>query len=373
MVRTFLSLLHVDLGFNPAQIGIVEINPAKAINHNLDRQKLFFQQVLERIQAIPGVTAAAETSSVPALFGGGFVPIDVPGTTHSESWRALLEFCSEDYFRTLGLALQQGRTLSRADIDSAAQVIVINRTLATKYFGKTDPVGRRIRVIGFDQMREEPHASPYFEIIGVVADFKNMDIRRPSEAQAFAPYTISTIGPRNIVVRSTVKPESLDADLRRAIWAVDSNVAVSESGSVEYWLGRTTFSPPHFGTIFLGTFAAVGLALAGIGVFSVMAYTVTLQTHEVGIRMALGAQRGDVLRMVLGKGLRMIATGAIAGLLFSYALTRLLAAQLWGVSPTDSWTFSAAVLLMLVAGTAACILPARRATKVDPLIAIRCE
>ncbi|HEY6253406.1 MAG TPA: FtsX-like permease family protein [Candidatus Angelobacter sp.] len=269
--------------------------------------------------------------------------------------------------------MQQGRTLTRADIDSARQVAVINHTLATNYFGKADPVGKRMQVVGFDRLPGESHASPYFEIIGVVADFKNFDVRLPSKPQAFVPYTLSTVGFRNIVVRSTVKPESLDSDIRRAIWAVDSNVAVGTSGSVENWLDRREFSPSHFGTIFLGALAAVGLALAGIGVFSVMAYTVSLQTHEVGIRMALGAQRGDVLRMVLGKGLRLIVAGVIVGVLSSYALTRFLANQLWGISATDSWTFSAAVLLMLVAGTAACILPARRATQVDPLIAIRCE
>jgi putative ABC transport system permease protein len=373
MVRTLLAMVHVDLGFDPAQIGFAEIHPAKAINHRLDRQKLFFQQVLERVQAIPGITAAAESSSIPALLEGGHAPIDVPGTTHSENWTALVEFCSENYFRTLGLELQQGRTLTRADIDSATQVAVINRTLATNYFGKADPVGKRLQVLGFDRLPGESHASPYFEIIGVVADFKNAGVRLPTEPQAFVPYTLSTIGFRNIVVRSAVKPESLDSDIRRAIWAVDSNVAVGESGSVENWLDRTEFSPPRFGTIFLGTFAAVGLALAGIGIFSVMAYTISLQTHEVGIRMALGAQRRDVLRMVLKKGLRLIVAGVIVGVLSSYGLTRFLASQLWGISATDSWTFTAAVLLMLVAGTAACILPARRATQVDPLIAIRCE
>jgi putative ABC transport system permease protein len=373
MVRTFLKLVHVDLGFDPAQTGFAEIVPAKAINHSLDRQKLFFQQVLERVQAIPGVTAAAESSSIPTLLPGGYAPIDVPGITHSENWGAMLELCSEDYFRTLGLPLQQGRTLTRADIDSAAQVAVINRTLATTYFGKADPVGKKIQLKGFDQIPGEPHTSSYFEIIGVVADFKNFGVEGPSKAQMFVPYTISTMGNRTILLRSTVKPESLDADIRRAIWAVDSNVAVGTTGSVEQWLDRITFSSSHFGTIFLGTFAAVGLALAAIGVFSVMAYTVSLQTHEVGIRMALGAQRGDVLRMVLGKGLRLIAAGAITGLLSSYALTRFLASQLWGVSATDSWTFSAAVALIIVAGAAACILPARKATQVDPLIAIRCE
>ncbi|HEX7284698.1 MAG TPA: ABC transporter permease [Candidatus Angelobacter sp.] len=373
MVRTFLALRHVDLGFDPARIGFAEINAGKAIDHNLDRQKVFFQQLLERVQAIPGVTAAGETSSIPALLAGPYAPIDVPGITHSERWGAMLEFCSEDYFRTLGLQLQHGRTLTRADIDSAAQVAVINRTLAIKYFGKADPVGKRMQVVDFDKIPGQTQASPYFEIIGVVADFKNFEVRLPSEPEVFVPYTLSTAGFRNIVVRSSVKPESLDSEIRRAIWAVDSNVAVGASGSVENWLDRTSFSPPHFGTIFLGTFAAVGLALAGIGVFSVMAYTVSLQTHEVGIRMALGAQRGDVLRMVLWNGVRLIVAGVIVGVLSSYGLTRFLANQLWGISATDSWAFGAAVVVMLVAGTAACILPARKATQVDPLIAIRCE
>jgi putative ABC transport system permease protein len=372
MARSFLALRQVDLGFDPEQVGFAEVFPAKSVSHKLDQQKLFFRQVLERVHAIPGITSAAETSSIPALVGGGHVEIDVPGITHSEQWGALMEFCSEDYFQTLGLQLQKGRMLTRSDVDSSAQVAVINRTLATKYFGHTDPVGKKLKFIGFDQIPDEPH-SPFFEIIGVVSDFKNRELRLPSEPQAFVPYTISAIGNRAILVRSVVKPESLAPDIRRAIWAVDSNVAVGESGSVEHWLNRTSFGAPHFGSIFLGSFAAVGLALAGIGVFSVMAYTVSMQTHEVGIRMALGAQRGNILFMVLFKGLRLIAAGVVTGLGASYLLTSFLASQLWGVSRNDPRIYGAVIVIMIAAGAAACLLPARKATQVDPIIAIRCE
>jgi putative ABC transport system permease protein len=373
MMRSFLALLNVDLGFNPERVLFAEIDLAKTGDHKLEQQKLFFQQALARVRAIPGVTDAAETSSVPGLLEGGFAPIDVPGLTHSEHWAALMDFCSEDYFRTLGLQLQQGRIFTGSELDSAAQVAVINHTLAAKYFGKADPVGRKIKVIGFDRFPREHHSSDLFEIIGVVKDFKNRGPRIPAEPQAFVPYTISTIGFRVIIVRSAVKPESLAPELRRVIWSVDPHVALATSGLVRHYLDLTSFSVPHFGSIFLGMFAGIGLVLAAIGIFSVMAYTVALQTHEVGIRMALGAQRGDVLRMMLLKGLRLIAAGVIGGLFASYALTRFLASQLWGVSTSDSWTYSAVVVLTIIAGVAACFLPARRATQVDPLIAIRCE
>lgn len=372
MLRSFMALAAVDLGFNPQQIVFAQLFPAKPGSHQLEHQKLFFQQVLERVQAIPGVTSAAETSSVPALSGGGFARIDVPGLTHAENWGALMDFCSEDYFRTLGLQLQRGRVLTKNDVDSASQVAVINHALVAKYFGKIDPLGKRITFVGFDQIPGEPH-SPDFEIVGVVSDFKNRELRIPTEPQAFVPYTTSTMGQRNIVVRSAVKPESLLPDLRRAIWAVDSNMALGASGSVEHWLDRTSFSVPHFGSLFLGTFAGAGLSLAAIGIFSVMAYTVSLQTHELGIRMALGAQRGNLLRLMLLKGMRLIAAGVIVGLVASYTLTRFLASQLWGVSANDSRTYVAVVMVMIATGTAACFLPARKATQVDPLIAIRCE
>jgi putative ABC transport system permease protein len=145
------------------------------------------------------------------------------------------------------------------------------------------------------------------------------------------------------------------------------------SGSIEDWLRQTSYKTPRFGMVVLGTFAGIGLALAIVGIFSVMAYTVSLQTHELGIRMALGAQRDDVLRLVLLKGLRLIAAGVIAGLLSSFVLTRFLTSQLWGVSANDAWTYSAVVALILAAGVAACILPARKATQVDPAVALRHE
>jgi predicted permease len=372
MVRSFLALLRVDLGFSPAKIYFTGVSFAKSSYDKVDEQKRFFQQVLERVQAMPGVNAVAASSSVPALGGGESTEVEVPGRMHSEKWSARLEFCSEDYFRTLGLQLLGGSLIARSDVDSARKVVVINQELARKYFGQENPVGKKIKFKSFDNWPDAPH-NAYFEIIGVVADFKNQGLQEPADPEAFLPYTITTIGPRFFLVNTALDPESLMPDVRRAVWAVDSSVAPGANGSIEHWLQETTYKAPRFGFTLLGAFAAIGLVLVSIGVFSVMAYTVSLQTHELGIRMALGAQRRDILRMVLLKGLRLIAAGMIAGLLASFGLTRLLANQIWGISTTDSWTFCAAAAIIIIAGLAACFLPAEKATQVDPLNAIRCE
>jgi putative ABC transport system permease protein len=326
MVRSFLAQLRVDLGFSPAKISFTGVNFGKSSYDKADEQKRFFQQVLERVQAIPGVTATAESSSVPALGGGETTEIEVPRKMHSEKWKARLEFCSEDYFRTLGLQLPRGSLIVRSDVDSARKVAVVSQALARNYFGQESPVGKKIKFKSFDDWPDAPH-NAYFEIIGVVADFKNQGVQEPADPQAFLPSTISSIGPRVLLVNTALDPESLMPAVRRAVWSVDSSVALGANGSIEQWLQETAYKAPRFGFTLLGGFAAIGLVLVSIGVFSVMAYTVSLQTHEFGIRMALGAQRRDILRMVLLKGLRLIAAGMIAGLLASFGLTRLLASQ----------------------------------------------
>jgi putative ABC transport system permease protein len=223
-----------------------------------------------------------------------------------------------------------------------------------------------------DDVPDAPHHAG-FTIVGVVADFKNVSVLGPTMPEAFIPFSISTFGGRIILMRTTLDPESLMPEVRRAIWAVDPNVATGANGTIDHWLRETSYKSPRFGLGVLGAFAGIGLALAIVGIFSVMAYNVSLQTHELGIRMALGAQRGDVLRLVLLKGVRLITAGVIVGLLSSFGLTRFLASQLWGVSANDSWTYAVVVALIAAAGVAACLLPARKATQVDPMIAIRCE
>ena len=191
--------------------------------------------------------------------------------------------------------------------------------------------------------------------------------------EMFVPYTVTGAFDRGIMVRTSAPPLSLLNSVRREIWAVDPNIALTLTGSLEDFLKQFSFAEPRFSLVLLGVFASVGLALVALGVFSVIAYTVARQTHEIGIRMALGAGAADVVRMVLRMGLQLVGLGVGLGLLASFAVTRVIANQLWGVSPRDPLTLVAVVAVVALAGLAACYFPARRATKVDPLVALRCE
>jgi putative ABC transport system permease protein len=189
----------------------------------------------------------------------------------------------------------------------------------------------------------------------------------------FVPYTVSGAFMRGVLVRTRSAPEALLNSVRREIWAVDRNVALTNTGTLKEFLKRFSYAEPRFSLVLLGVFAGVGLVLVGIGVYSVIAYTVSRQTHEIGVRMALGAGRGDVLRMVVWAGLRLIAIGVALGLLASVGVGRVIASQVWGVSPHDPATFAAVVTVMTLAGVSACYFPARRAMRVDPIVALRYE
>jgi ABC-type antimicrobial peptide transport system permease subunit len=216
-------------------------------------------------------------------------------------------------------------------------------------------------------------ANPVFEIVGVISDAKNRGIQEPPMPESFVPYTITGAFLRGILVRTSGPPEALLSSVRREIWGLDRNVALTDTGSLTEFLKRFSYAEPRFGLTLLGVFASVGLLLVAIGVYSVIAYTVSRQTHEIGIRMALGAGGGDVLRMVARMGLRLVAIGVVIGLAASLVVTRIAASQIWGVSPHDPLTLSIVVTVMVAVGFAACYVPARRATRVDPMIALRCE
>jgi len=216
-------------------------------------------------------------------------------------------------------------------------------------------------------------ADPMFEVIGVISDAKNNGIQDPPMPEMFVPYTVTGAFDRGILVRTSPPPLTLLKDLQREIWAVDRNVAFTLTGSLEDFMRRFTYAEPQFGLVLMSVFAGVGLLLVALGVFSVIAYTVSRQTHEIGIRMALGAGRSDVLRMVLTMGFQLLGLGVALGLFGAFAATRVMANQLWGVSPRDPVTLATVVGVVAVAGLAACWFPARRATRVDPLVALRYE
>jgi len=371
MMRSFFALTHVSLGFNPDRILVARLPLPQGRYDTAAQKRLFFQQLLRNLAALPGVTAATETSSLPP-YGGITSEVVIPGKSHSEKWEAMFQLCSEGYFATLGRPLVLGRLLSASEVDSARHVVVINQTLVHKFFGKENPIGQKIKFKQFDEFSDGPKDA-YFDIIGVVADAKNRGLQEDIMPEAFVPYTVTGAGQRGILVRTAMDPDAMLASVRRVVWGVDHNVALTLTGSLESYLKRFSYSQPELGLVALGIFASIGLTLVIIGVFSVMAYSVSLQTRDIGIRMALGAGRTSILQMVLGKGLRLVATGMGIGLLASIALTRLMSSQIWGVSATDPLTFGGVILVVLGVGVAACLIPARRATEVDPLVALRYE
>ncbi len=371
MMCSLFALQHVDLGLTPDHILVARTPLPKGRYDKAEQKAIFFRQVLDKITALPGVVAATETSTLPP-YGGIPSEVTVPGKTHAEAWRSIFQLCSEGYFPTLGIRLVRGRLLSESDVVSARHVIVVNQTLVRSFFSNDDPIGKSIKFNLLDTVPESPKDA-YFEIIGVVADVKNRGLQESPQPEAFMPYSVSGAFERGVLVRTAVEPMSMLLNVRREIWSVDRGVALTLTGTLEGYLEQFSYSQPRFGLILFGVFAGIGLALVAIGVFSVMAYSVSLQTHEIGIRMALGAQQGSVLRMVLKKGLLIIALGIIIGEVVSLALTRFVQSQIWGVSARDPLTFAAVLAVLVMVGIAACLVPARRATKVDPLVALRYE
>ena len=243
-----------------------------------------------------------------------------------------------------------------------------------KYFPNENPIGRQIILKGMQKLQDgQAVENPTFEVIGVIADAKNNGIVDPIQPEAFIPYTTTGAFERGVLVRTQGDPEALLSAVRHEIWAVDRGVAITLTGTLTGYLRQFSYAEPRFSLVLLSVFASVGLILVAIGVYSVIAYTVARQTREIGIRMALGAGRRDVLRMVSVMGLRLIAIGAAIGLLASFGATRLIATQLTGVSPHDPLTLVGVVVLMGMVGFAACYFPAQKASRVDPLVALRTE
>jgi putative ABC transport system permease protein len=371
MMRSFFAVMHVDMGFDPDRILAARLALPPGAYNKPEQQGHFLRQVLERVRALPGVAGAAVAVAYP-FEGGPRSEITIPGRTHSEQWNSLFEVCSDGYFQTLQIPLLRGSYFTRNDDESLRRVAIINQAFARKYFGTDDPIGQSVKFNDFDQWPQAPH-NVYFEIIGVTGDIKNAGLRGPTLPEAYLPSATVPGASSSLLVRTSLDPASLLPAIRRKVWAIDRNVALGDDGSLTSFLQRDTYGSPKFEFIVMGALAVVGTLLVIIGIFSVMAYTVSLRTHEIGVRMSLGAQKWDVLRMVLRQGLILIAAGCGLGLLDRWGLTRYLADQVWGVSTTDPSTYGAVVAGVILVGLGACFIPARRAAKVDPMVALRYE
>jgi putative ABC transport system permease protein len=378
LMRSFLVLIRVDLGFDPQNVLYFRLSLPKAYNTDVDvtRQKknALTRQILDRLRALPGVISVSESIEEPPLQDEWSDTI-IPGKPHAERWQTTLESVSEGYFQMLGVPLIRGRLFSEDDVSTARQVMVVNQAFVRQYFPNEDPLGRRIKMDVLDRtFLDAPHDT-YFEIIGVVRDYKTRNFDKSAwEAlpQAFIPYSVQGYSWRTYMARTAPDPTMILKTVGQEVRAIDPNVGISASGTLQGSL-REFYRGPQFELVTFGSFASLGLLLVIIGISSVMAYSVSLRTHEIGIRMALGAQQRSILRLVLLNGLRLVAAGIFSGLLGSYALTRFLANQISGVSTTDPSTFAAVISIILLVGLAACLLPAHRAAQTDPLVALRYE
>ncbi|HEY7305920.1 MAG TPA: ABC transporter permease [Bryobacteraceae bacterium] len=371
LMRTMVALQTVDLGLNPDNILVIRLPLPKDRYKTAAQVQHFYQQLLERLKTVPGVIAATETSTLPP-YGGIGSEADVPGKSHTEKWRAIYQLCSGGYFPTLGLKLLRGRVLTEQEVSDHRHVAVVNQTLVQKFFGKDDPLGRQITLKDLGAI-PEPVKDPSFTVVGVISDAKNQGIQEPVLPEVFIPYTVTGFYERGILIRTAVEPLALENSVRREIWAVDRGVALTLTGTLKGYLKSFSYSGPEFTLTILSIFAVIGLILVAIGAYSVLAYTVSQQTHEIGIRIALGAATQSVFLMVLRTGAVLVSIGLVVGSVASLFLNRLIADQLWGVQAHDPLTMVTVILIIAIIGTIACLIPARRATRVDPVVSLHYE
>jgi putative ABC transport system permease protein len=371
LMRSFVALRDVHLGLKPDHVFVARL-PLPEDRYKTSNQIAgFYRPLLNRLKALPGVVDATETSTLPP-YGGIPSDVEIPGKTHTEKWTALFQLCSESYFPTLKIELIDGRIFTEAEVEGKRKLAIVNQTFAHKYLPKENPIGQRVHIAQLEQFPDKL-TDPWFEIIGVAADVKNRGLQDPVDPEIWVPYTMTGSGARGVLVRTANEPLTMMNAVRHEIWATDSNVALTFTGTLESFIAQFSYAGPRFGFILMSVFGVIGLLLVTIGVYSVLAYTTARRTHEIGIRMALGAEKRDVLGLVIRMGLGLVGLGIALGVIASLAMARVIATQLWGVSAYDPVTLSSVAALLLITGIVACWIPARRASRVDPLVALRYE
>src|SRR6266436_1402364 len=370
-MRSFVAIQNVPLGWQPDHLLIGRI-PLPSQRYKTGPQLVsLFQPLMRSLKSTPGIEIASPISTTPP-YGGFGGNIEIPGKTHTGEWESLIQLVGEDYFSVVRHPLISGRSFTEAEVIGARKIVVINQTFQRRYLGEGDPLGRTIIL---DALKRVPDAvpEPSFQVIGVAADAMNVGLERPTEPEVWIPYSVTGSGMRRLIVRTTGDPRAMNATVRKAVWAVDPTVAFAEGEPLAEWLNTFSYAQPRLGFFLVTTFATIGLLLVTLGVYSVIAYSTSRRTHEIGIRMALGAAPADVLKMVLKHGLAVVFPGIAIGIIVSFAVSRAVVSLLWGVSPYDPLSTVSVVLLLLSIGMLACWIPARRATRVSPVTALHYE
>lgn len=368
MVRSFARLRAVDPGFTPDNLLTMTISLAGSAYSTAPKRVAFFNELLQRVDSVPGVQSASAINHLP--LGGdvwtiSFLVEGRPAPAPGEKQGAVYRIVRPDYFRTMGATLLKGRDFTAHDNDTSPPVVIINEPFAKRIWPNEDPLGKRIRV-----SQDETESR---EIVGVVKALKQDKWTAEPNLEMYLPH-LQAAAPRGLtlVVRSSGDPVALVGAIENQVWSIDKNLPVSEIRTMQEVIAGS-IEQHRFNLFLLGLFAFVALSLALVGIYGVMSESVNARTHEIGIRMALGARAADVLRMVVGQGMALAAIGIGIGLFGAFWLTRFMATLLYEVSPTDSVTFLLIPLVVALVVLCACLIPARRATKVDPLVALRYE
>lgn len=371
LIRSFQLLRQVEPGFNPENALTMRMVLPFPKYAKQEARSAFFDEVLRQVKETPGVEAAGMITFLPLSFSGMNFSFSVEGRTAPSDMNlpfALFRVVSPDYFRAMGIPLLRGRYFEAHDAPGSIPVTLVNHRLAEQYWPGEEAIGKRLKVGPADS----PNA--WLTVVGVVGDVRQTGLHE-QKLEFYVPYMQerrSFMAPRDLVVRTKADPALIAAAVRKAVWAVDKDQPVSNVRTMEQ-VFASAISQERFQALMLGLSAALALVLACVGLYGVISYTVVQRTHEIGVRMALGAQPVDVLRLVIRQGMLLTFAGVVVGIVAGTFVTRVLTDMLFGVTPRDPLTFAGVPVLLLMVAFLACYVPARRATRIDPLAALRYE
>ena len=369
LINSFLRLRNVDPGFRADNLLTMKI-VLQPKYREMERRSAFYTDLINRVQSLAGVRSAAVTTNLPLYRQGNSIGIGIegqPAPPPGQERIVVTRIVSPGYFDTMSIPLLMGRKLTEQDTETTPNAVVISETMARRYWPAEDPIGKSIAAGRITSPED------WIQVVGVVKDVRQFELNAEPKPQMYMAYRqAGFFEPRDLVVKTDVDPSSLAAPVRNAIWEIDKDQPVSNIQTMEEILADS-IARQRFSMLLLAIFAAVALVLAGVGIYGVMSYSVAQRTREIGIRMALGAQTGAVLKLAVGYGMKLVLAGLVIGLIAAFALTRVMSTLLFGVTATDPATFTLISLLLIAVAVVASYIPARRATRVNPIIALRYE
>ena len=373
LIQSFVRLQQVTLGFDPRDV--LTFNVAMQADSNTTPRQIagLYQQLTERLRALPGVINASVVFQLPLSGSGATTGLTIEGhPTHpSDRPNGLIHIVDPEYFQTMGIPVVSGRAFTERDDLSSAPVLIINSALARQHFPNEDPIGKRIAP-GFSTVPMNDDGPRMREIAGVVADVKHQNLQGPAQPEFYFAQGQMPMSAMTVVVRAAGDARALQNAVRGVVQSIDKNAPLYSVRTMEELISRSV-AAPRFNTLLLGLFAGVALILTAVGLYGVISYSVAQNTQQIGIRVALGAETSDVFKLIVGRGTLLTLVGVAIGLGAAYGMTRLMSNLLYGVAATDLWTFTGVAVLLIGVGFVACYVPARRATRIDPVVALRYE